>query len=125
MKLLAPRGDAGAARGPRSGGVRGDVVSALVNLGYKDAQAEAAARSVALERVGARTRRSRCCLREALKTLRTGEGTPRFAARNFSTPFATDTRLGLMARDQEGLDGRPDGAREQRAARRAPSSRRP
>ncbi len=68
VKELAPK--AGGAAPAHGGGARGDLVSALVNLGYKDAQAEAAARSVS-ERVGPDAT-FEVLLREALKTLRSG-----------------------------------------------------
>jgi Holliday junction DNA helicase RuvA len=68
VKELAPA--AGGASSSRVAGAQGDLVSALVNLGYKDAQAEAAVRA-ASERAGAEAS-FEVLLREALKTLRSG-----------------------------------------------------
>lgn len=70
MKLvsLGERGAPGAARG-KSASV-GDLVSALVNLGYKAAQAESAAEAAA-ERAGAEAP-FELLFREALKAVRSG-----------------------------------------------------
>lgn len=68
VKELTPA--AGGTSSGRVSGAQGDLVSALVNLGYKDAQAEAAVRA-ASERVGAEAS-FEVLLREALKTLRSG-----------------------------------------------------
>lgn len=62
------RGAAPAA--PADSGVRADLVSALLNLGYKQPQAEKAA-DVAAERLGADAN-FQALFREALKALRTG-----------------------------------------------------
>jgi Holliday junction DNA helicase RuvA len=53
---------------PREEGARADLVSALANLGYRPAQAEAAAEA-AIGKLGAAELEA--LLREALRTLRT------------------------------------------------------
>jgi len=63
-----PRAAPSRAGEPRIEGPRADLVSALANLGYRPAQAEAAAEA-ALEKLGAAELEA--LLREALRTLRT------------------------------------------------------
>jgi len=63
-----PRAAPSRAGEPRIEGPRADLVSALANLGYRPAQAEAAAEA-ALEKLGAAELKA--LLREALRTLRT------------------------------------------------------
>jgi len=63
-----PRAAPSRAGEPRIEGPRADLVSALANLGYRPAQAEAAAEA-ALEKLGAAELEAQ--LREALRTLRT------------------------------------------------------
>ena len=63
-----PRAVPSRAGEPRAGGPRADLVSALANLGYRPAQAEAAA-DAALGKLGAAELEA--LLREALRTLRT------------------------------------------------------
>jgi Holliday junction DNA helicase RuvA len=71
VKLLEPAaGSTAPARSVAVATASGDLVSALVNLGYKPAQAEAAAVSV-VERLG-EAAPLEALLREALKALRTG-----------------------------------------------------
>jgi holliday junction DNA helicase RuvA len=71
VKLLEPAaGSTAPARSAAAATASGDLVSALVNLGYKPAQAEAAAVSV-VERLG-EAAPLEALLREALKALRTG-----------------------------------------------------
>jgi Holliday junction DNA helicase RuvA len=71
VNLLDPVSGAGATpRRASASGAAGDLVSALVNLGYRPAQAEAAAAAV-VERLGEATPLE-ALLREALKALRTG-----------------------------------------------------
>jgi holliday junction DNA helicase RuvA len=67
VKVL-PRSDAAPAQRPSDEGARSDLVSALANLGYRPAQAEAAAEA-ALAKLGAAELEA--LLREALRTLRT------------------------------------------------------
>jgi len=67
VKVL-PRATVGPASGPRADGPRADLVSALANLGYRPAQAEAAAEA-ALEKLGGAELEA--LLREALRSLRT------------------------------------------------------
>jgi Holliday junction DNA helicase RuvA len=67
VKVL-PRPAPGPRAVPRDEGARADLVSALANLGYRPAQAEAAAEA-ALEKLGAAELEA--LLREALRTLRT------------------------------------------------------
>ena len=68
VKVL-PRSTSPAAPRPADEGARADLVSALANLGYRPAQAEAAA-DAALGKLGPAKLES--LLREALRTLRTG-----------------------------------------------------
>jgi Holliday junction DNA helicase RuvA len=71
VRLLEPAaGATPSSRAPLAATASGDLVSALVNLGYKPAQAEAAAASV-VERLGEGAALE-ALLREALKALRTG-----------------------------------------------------
>jgi Holliday junction DNA helicase RuvA len=71
LNQLEPVSGGGATPRRASGsGAAGDLVSALVNLGYRSAQAEAAAAAV-VERLGEATPLE-ALLREALKALRTG-----------------------------------------------------
>ncbi|MCU0700582.1 MAG: Holliday junction branch migration protein RuvA [Myxococcaceae bacterium] len=71
VKLLEPGpGTSQPGRAASPQGPSGDLVSALVNLGYKPAQAEAAATAV-VERLGEGAALE-ALLREALKALRTG-----------------------------------------------------
>ena len=67
VKVL-PRSGAAPAQRPSDEGARSDLVSALANLGYRPAQAEAAAEA-ALAKLGAAELEA--LLREALRTLRT------------------------------------------------------
>lgn len=67
VKVL-PRAASAPADGPRAGGARADLVSALANLGYRPAQAEAAAEA-ALDKLGAAELEA--LLREALRSLST------------------------------------------------------
>jgi len=67
VKVL-PRSSAPAPAAPREEGARADLVSALANLGYRPAQAEAAAEA-AIGKLGAAELEA--LLREALRTLRT------------------------------------------------------
>jgi holliday junction DNA helicase RuvA len=67
VKVL-PRSAAAPAQRPSDEGARSDLVSALANLGYRPAQAEAAAEA-ALAKLGAAELEA--LLREALRTLRT------------------------------------------------------
>jgi len=67
VKVL-PRSTPAAASRPADEGARADLVSALANLGYRPAQAEAAA-DAALGKLGAAELEA--LLREALRTLRT------------------------------------------------------
>ena len=67
VKVL-PRSTPAAASRPADEGARADLVSALANLGYRPAQAEAAAEA-ALEKLGGAELEA--LLREALRTLRT------------------------------------------------------
>lgn len=67
VKVL-PRAASATAGSTRAEGPRADLVSALANLGYRPAQAEAAAEA-ALEKLGAAELEA--LLREALRTLRT------------------------------------------------------
>lgn len=67
VKVL-PRSGAAPTRRPSDEGARSDLVSALANLGYRPAQAEAAAEA-ALAKLGAAELEA--LLREALRTLRT------------------------------------------------------
>ena len=67
VKVL-PRAPSVPATGPRAGGARADLVSALANLGYRPAQAEAAAEA-ALDKLGAAELEA--LLREALRALST------------------------------------------------------
>jgi holliday junction DNA helicase RuvA len=70
VKLLGPvSGTSATSRPAALSGPSGDLVSALVNLGYKPAQAETAAASV-VERVG-ESAPLETLVREALKALRT------------------------------------------------------
>jgi holliday junction DNA helicase RuvA len=68
VKVL-PRSAAAPVSRPSDEGARSDLVSALANLGYRPAQAEAAAEA-ALVKLGAAELEA--LLREALRTLRTG-----------------------------------------------------
>ncbi len=68
VKVL-PRAVPGPRAVAKDEGARADLVSALANLGYRPAQAEAAAEA-ALEKLGAAELEA--LLREALRTLRTG-----------------------------------------------------
>ena len=67
VKVL-PRAPSAPATGPRAAGARADLVSALANLGYRPAQAEAAAEA-ALDKLGAAELEA--LLREALRALST------------------------------------------------------
>jgi len=73
MKGLAPAGSSSADKGaPVPSGMKGDLVSALVNLGYKAPQAEKAA-DLATERAGTDAP-FEALFREALKGLRSAGG---------------------------------------------------